>query len=151
MFVPQIGIDYTQDVLYYGSETVTQRGLKVGDSVLVGGSHSEGHGMIVGLSDEFPFKAQVKLPWGNGATTTVWIKSQYLQKLCNQEMAASYQEAKGFKVGQRVRIIHSFSKSEATVVDIDNTFPFRVQISLHRANSTIITSWVDSRTLSHIN
>jgi hypothetical protein len=66
-------------------------------------------------------------------------------------MAISYQEATGFKIGEIVLIGNSFSKSEATVVDIDNTFPFRVQITLNRANGTKITSWVDSRILSHIN
>ena len=68
----------TDRVLYLGNKTMQERGYKVGDRVLVGGDYSQPEGTIVGLSNEFPHKAQVRLNSPSGSSVTCWIKSEYL-------------------------------------------------------------------------
>ena len=65
-------------VLYSGSETIKERGLKVGDTVCIGGGYSERKGKIVSLSQDLPFKAYVELRHANQMVTCCWIKSEYL-------------------------------------------------------------------------
>jgi hypothetical protein len=53
---------------------------RIGQFVIVGASYSEPFGTIVGLSDEYPFKAQVRLDHHGGfnGSTTCWIKIEHL-------------------------------------------------------------------------
>lgn len=66
-------------ILYSGTESIKERGFKIGDKVQVGASYSEPEGIIVGLDDQCPDHAQVKLVHRMGSTTC-WIKSEHLAK-----------------------------------------------------------------------
>lgn len=79
-YCPVPGMNCFTGALYSGRETIAERGFKIGDAVWVGADYSEREGIIVGLSDYSPDKAEVKLTHKNGGSTTCWIKSQFLAK-----------------------------------------------------------------------
>lgn len=52
----------------------------IGQKVRVGADYSEPQGTIVGLSDDIPYRAQVRLDHWQGSTTC-WIKMEHLSPL----------------------------------------------------------------------
>ncbi len=161
----------TGGVLYRGTETLVERGFKVGDIVFVGGDYSERMGKIVTLNDFYPHQAEIELTHKDRISKS-WINSEFLSKdtespvFSARDYSAAYSQRelvddgvlykgaetivqRGFKVGDIVFVGAAYTENTGKIVEMNSEhYPHEAKVELTHRDGKKTCCWIESKYLS---